>query len=310
MKPSDMKTSASAAVVMTLFATFFWGSNFRAAKIALTSIPPWKASLERFSLAVIGTFAILLFREKIRWEVLSNNLVAFVVLGVVSVAGFNGALFVGLQTSSPITASLIMATTPISANFIEAIIHRQVPAADRIVGMIISLLGVSLVITNGQILSGHIDFARGDLLIFVGSLGWALYTVGARAFASNSTPFETTTWTMLFGTVALGIVAFLFESPIESLADGSGMSFLSILWMGIAGSILAILFWNVGVAVRGAGKTSIFFNFVPIFALIIELAMGTAPRFWQLVGIAITMVGVLIGQGRLAGLAAKEQVRR
>lgn len=131
-------------------------------------------------------------------------------------AGFNGSLFVGLQSSSPITASLIMATTPISANIIEATINRKIPATDRIVGMIVSPLGVSLVITNGQILSGRIDFASGDLIILGGSIGWAAYTVGARAFVTDSTPLETTTGTMLFGTLTLGLAGLPSHSNLRS----------------------------------------------------------------------------------------------
>ncbi|MCP1364189.1 hypothetical protein BIS06_02920 [Halomonas sp. BBD48] len=55
--------------------------------------------------------------------------------------------------------------------------------------------------------------------------------------------------------------------------------------------------WSVGIAVRGPGKTSIFFNFVPIFALLIQMTMGIEPQAAQLTGIAITILGVLIGQG-------------
>lgn len=302
-----MRTSTNTAVILTLLATFFWGSNFQATKIALSSIPPWTASVERFMIAMVAIFVILLIKNKVRWDVLSRNLMTFILLGVIGVAGFNGSLFVGLQTSDPVTASLIMATTPISANIIEAIINRQMPAVDRIIGLIISLFGVSLVITSGQILSGHIEFAPGDLIILAGSVGWAIYTVGTRAFVLNSTPLETTTWTMLFGTITLGLAAFFFENPIQDAAAGSGISFLAILWMGIAGSVLAYFFWNVGIAVRGPGKTSIFFNFVPIFALLIQLAMGTVPYLMQIIGIAITIFGVLVGQGRFSGEVIKRQ---
>lgn len=297
-----MKTSASTAVIMTLMAAFFWGSNFQATKFALESVPPWTASVERFIIAVIGIFAILLIKQGLRVSVLSRNLVAYVLLGVIGVAGFNGALFVGLQTSSPITASLIMATTPISANIIEALLNRQMPGRDRIIGMVVSLIGVSLVITNGHVLSGNIAFAPGDLIILLGSIGWAAYTAGTRAFVKDATPLETTSWTMLFGTIALTLAAFAFESPFTAAAGTSGVSFLAALWMGIAGSVLAYLFWNVGIAVRGPGKTSIFFNFVPVFALLIAMIMGTAPKGVQIVGAILTICGVLVGQGRFAGI--------
>lgn len=304
-----MNTSSTSAVVMTLLATFFWGSNFQAAKIAIGSLPPWTASVERFIIAVVCIYAILLIKEGIRWDILSKNVVAYVVLGIIGVAGFNGSLFVGLQTSSPITASLIMATTPISANIIEALINRQAADKARILGMIISLAGVCLVITNGQILVGHLDFASGDIIILAGSIGWAAYTVGTRKFVSDATPLETTSWTMLFGTLALAAVAFTVENPIASIPAGSGVSLLATVWMGIAGSVLAYLFWNIGIAVRGPGKTSIFFNFVPIFALLIQVAMGIFPTGVQLIGVAITILGVLVGQGRLIGPQTKRTAK-
>lgn len=297
-----MKTPASTAVIMTLMATFFWGSNFQATKFALESVPPWTASVERFIIAVIGIFTILLIKQGLRVSVLSRNLLAYVFLGVIGVAGFNGSLFVGLQTSSPITASLIMATTPISANIIEALLNRRMPGRDRVLGMIVSLIGVSLVITNGHILSGSITIAPGDLIILLGSIGWAAYTVGTRAFVKDATPLETTSWTMLFGTIALTLAAFAFESPFTAAASTSTVSFLAALWMGIAGSVLAYLFWNVGIAVRGPGKTSIFFNFVPVFALLISVIMGTVPQGVQIVGVILTICGVLVGQGRFSGI--------
>ncbi len=297
-----MKTSASTAVIMTLMATFFWGSNFQATKFALESVPPWTASVERFIVAVIGIFTILLIKQGLRVSVLSRNLLAYVFLGVIGVAGFNGSLFVGRQTSSPITASLIMATTPISANIIEALLDRRMPGRDRVLGMIVSLIGVSLVITNGHILSGSITIAPGDLIILLGSIGWAAYTVGTRAFVKDATPLETTSWTMLFGTIALTLAAFAFESPFTAAVGTSTVSFLATLWMGIAGSVLAYLFWNVGIAVRGPGKTSIFFNFVPVFALLISVIMGTVPQGVQIVGVILTICGVLVGQGRFSGI--------
>jgi len=300
-----MKTASNKAVLLTLLAAFFWGSNFQATKFALSGLPPWTASVERFLIAVAGIFLIMAIKEGVRWDVLSRNLFTFLILGVIGVAGFNGALFVGLQSASPVTASLIMATTPISANLIEAILNKRVPGMDRIIGMVISLVGVSLVVTKGQILSGHVVFVSGDLIILAGSVCWAAYTVGTRAFVSGATPMETTSWTMLFGALVLVIAAFIFENPIQSAIAGTGLSLAATLWMGTAGSVLAYLFWNIGIAVRGPGKTSIFLNLVPIFALLIELMMGTVPYTVQIIGIFITILGVFAGQGRFSGLFNK-----
>ncbi|MEP2783626.1 MAG: EamA family transporter [Pseudoruegeria sp.] len=302
-----MNPSPQTAVTLTLLATFFWGSNFQATKIALESIPPWTASVERFLIAVIAIMVVMVYKGAFRREILARNLTAFIVLGIVGVAGFNGALFVGLQTSNPITAALIMATTPISANIVEALINKKRPDFLRVIGMAISLLGVALVVTNGQIVSGHISFASGDLVILAGSIAWAVYTVGTRVFVSDSTPLETTAWTMLFGTIGLGVMAFAVEVPIADMQSGSSLSHLACLYMGIAGSVLAYLFWNVGVATRGPGKTSIFFNFVPVFALVVAAVLGQLPSAIQLLGVFVTICGVLIAQGQITSWMAQSR---
>ncbi|MBC8950203.1 hypothetical protein Xets_02957 [Xenorhabdus sp. TS4] len=293
-----MKTTPQLAIVLTLIATFFWGSNFQVTKFALTSLPPWTASVERFFYAVICIFIFFVWKEGIHSNVLKQNWLAFIVLGAIGVAGFNGAFFVGLQSSNPVTAALIVATTPISANILEAIINRRLPGLMRVIGMAISLLRVALVITNGKLILG--DVVIGDIIIFMGSLGWSIYTVGTRVFVKDATPLATTSWTMLFGAIILVFIAIFVESPITALSSGTFESHLACLYIGIGGSTVAYLFWNMGVAIRGAGKTAVFFNFVPMFSLIIQLMMGNIPSLPQMIGVVITIVGVLLGQGILS----------
>ncbi|MGM3173407.1 DMT family transporter [Dickeya lacustris] len=295
-----MQISSKSAVILTLLATLFWGSNFQATKIALESLSSWTASSERFIIASLLIVAFATLRGQLSFSTLKKNIFPFIFLGAIGVAGFNGALFLGLQTSHPVTAALIMATTPISANILEAIMRRQMPQRIRIIGMAISLLGVSIVITHGKIFAGgSIAFAPGDIIIFVGSLGWSIYTVGTRAMVVESTPIETTTWTMIFGTFILSAIAFIQESPIKTLGSASLSSHLADVYMGIAGSVLAYLFWIIGISTRGPGKTAIFFNFVPLFAIVIQAVLGSMPSYAQLLGAALTIAGVLLGQKKI-----------
>ncbi|BET96423.1 DMT family transporter [Xenorhabdus taiwanensis] len=295
-----MKTTPLLAAALTLIATFFWGSNFQVTKFALTSLPPWTASAERFFYAVICIFTFFAWKEGIHSKVLKQNWWAFIVLGAIGVAGFNGAFFIGLQSSNPVTAALIVATTPISTNILEAIVNRRLPGLMRVVGMVISLLGVAVVITNGELIwGGVVQVVTGDIIIFMGSLGWSIYTVGTRVFVKDATPLATTSWTMFFGAIILGFIAIFVESPMTALSSGTFESHLACFYIGIGGSTVAYLFWNMGVAIRGAGKTAVFFNFVPIFALIIQIMMGNIPSLPQMIGVVITIMGVFLGQGNI-----------
>ncbi|KEP68575.1 permease [Thioclava dalianensis] len=285
----------STAFGLSALAALFWGSNFEATRFVLNDLPPWTAAAGRFAIAATAILLWLALRHGINLRVLRRNWRAFVTLGVLGVAGFNAALFLGLQTASPVSGALIMATSPLSTSLIDALIERRRPRAIALLGMVISLLGVGL--TVGAFSGTH--FASGDWLILVGSLGWALYPIGCRRWVRDASPIETASWTMVSGAVALAIAAFAFEQPLHGLATASSATWEALIWMALAGSVLAYLFWQTGIARRGPGPTSILFNLVPVSALVIAAAFGEIPNASQLAGVAVAIFGVLLASGRL-----------
>lgn len=251
---------------------------------------------------------ILYFKTGFKRNVLRENMVAYALLGGVGIAGFNGALFVGLQTADPVTAALIMSTTPLSANLLEALVNRCWPDQWRIIGTLMSLIGVTLVVSNGTFFMGNsFVLVPGDLFLVLGSLVWAAYTVGCRSFVKNSSPLETTAWTMISGAITLVVIAFVLEQPMSAIARGTLVSHLSTVYMAIPGAVLAYLFFVIGVSVRGSGRTAIFLNLVPVFALFISIIQGHTPSETQALGVIVTILGVLVGDGLV--MVALKRVR-
>lgn len=283
------------AFTLGVFAAVFWGSNFEATRIVLDGLPPWTAAAGRFVLAAAAILLWLRVAEGPNLDALRRNATAFVVLGVVGVAGFNATLFLGMRTSSPVTAALIMGTSPLATNLLDALISRRRPGALALVGMGVSLLGVAL--TVGAFSGTH--FSAGDILILLGSLLWSLYTIGCRRWVRDSTPRATAACTMAFGAVALVLAAVLLEDPVRALAAAPGSAWAALLWMASFGSVLAYLFWQVGVAVRGPAATSVLFNLVPISALLIAAFLGRVPHPSQIAGVALAIFGVLLVSDRL-----------
>jgi drug/metabolite transporter (DMT)-like permease len=283
------------AFALSALAAIFWGTNFEATRIVLQDLPPWTAAAGRFGIAAAAILVWLRLTEGFDLAALRRNALAFAVMGIVGIFGFNAALFLGMRTSSPVTAALIMGTSPLTTSLLDALIQRQAPRPIAVVGMIIGLLGVAL--TVGAFSGAR--FSGGDLLILGGSLAWAIYTIGCRRWVRGATPLASATWTMLVGALALILVALLFESPAASLADASVTAWTAILWMAIPGSVLAYLFWQVGIAVRGPGATSVLFNLVPVAALVVAAGFGRMPAATQILGVAIAIFGVLLSSGRL-----------
>ncbi|TNB49255.1 EamA/RhaT family transporter [Martelella lutilitoris] len=285
----------TAALGLSALSAVFWGTNFEATRIALSGLPPWTAAALRFAIAAVAILFWLRLSSTFELKVLKRNLPAFLSLGIVGVAGFNAALFLGMRTSSPVTAALIMGTTPLTTNLIESILQRRLPSTGMVLGMAISLFGVAL--TVGAFSGAR--FTSGDILILAGSLAWALYTIGCRRIVRDATPMETTAWTMTGGAVTLLLAAFFFETPFTALANANAPALGAVLWMSLVGSVLAYIFWQIGIARRGPGATSVVFNLVPVSALVVASLFGRMPDLFQIGGVAIAIFGILLASCRI-----------
>jgi len=285
----------SSAFALSVVAAILWGTNFEATRIILEQVGPWTAAAGRFVVAALAIMAWLALTQGINTKVLRANAFRFLILGMIGVAGFNAALFLGLQTSSTITGALIMGTSPLTTNLLDALFQRRPPRLVAVIGMGISLVGVAL--TIGAFAGTR--FASGDVLILLGTFAWAVYTIGCRGWVRNASPLETSAWTMVFGALGLILMAFWAEAPASAGAQAGMTTILAMLWMALPGTVLAYLFWQIGVAVRGAGATSVLFNLVPVSALLVAMGFGQMPHLSQIAGVAVAIFGVLLASGRL-----------
>src|SRR3712207_9105026 len=98
---------------------------------------------------------------------------------------------------------------------------------------------------------------------------------------------------MLGGATGLLIVS---APPIAAAdwAAASGASWGAIVYSGIAGLVVAYLFWYRGVRVLGPTRTAMYVNLQPVFALALAwAALGERPGVLPLGGAAARMAGAL-----------------
>ena len=301
-----MKNSLPLAYLGVIIATFFWGTNFNAGAYIIAHQPPITASIERFSLA---TLALLLFfglRGQLRLSTLKNNWPAYLGLGVLGFTLFNLCTFFGLQSTTPINGALILATTPLWTLVFGVIWENEKLNGSRIAGLLAGFIGVVLVITKGQIQTLlRLEVSPGDGIILLGSLAWALNMVGTRRLVNNATAIETTSYSMLFGTLALLPLGLIFENPLQGLATASLSVHLAVVYLALCGSLLAYLLWFNGLEKIGSVRTAIFFNLAPVFTMLVATLTGTAPNVWQLAGAAWVILGVLLASGVLMRLTQR-----
>ncbi|HEU4962735.1 MAG TPA: DMT family transporter [Bacilli bacterium] len=283
--------------ILLILSTSFWGGNFNAGKLAVEHMEPFSIAAWRFGIAAICMLILLGIRERFDGSMFKRNFWAYVLLGVVGVFGFNVLFFVGLKHTSAMNGSLIMAANPLVTVLLSALILREKITKRQAIGIAISLVGVVSVITKGSLdVLLSMDFSKGDLIINAGSICWALYAVLGKKYLKQSTALATTAYSMAVGA--------LLMLPFTALEAGSGAFFDqaisvqgAILFMALLGSVLAYLWWNQGIAKIGASKTSIFFNLVPIWTMVISLATGGTILTVQVVGGILVISGVLFSSG-------------
>ncbi|MEZ8103081.1 EamA family transporter, partial [Vibrio bivalvicida] len=113
----------------------------------------------------------------------------------------------------------------------------------------------------------------------------------------NASALQTTSFTMFFGTLGIVLSAAVSSDMITELLFAPVSVHFAAIYMGIAGSVLAYLFWNVGLSKVGAANTSIFFNLVPVFTMLITACTGILPSPSQLTGALLVIVGVVLSTG-------------
>ncbi|WP_134686033.1 DMT family transporter [Brevibacillus migulae] len=287
--------------IMLLSVSIFMGAAFPLAKYTVDYFSPASAAAWRFGIAAAVMLIMMLATEGIQKHQIKRNIVWFTMMGIVGVFGFNALFFAGMKSTSSVNGALIMALNPLITTMLARVLLKDRISKQQGVGIFLAFIGVSLVITQGSLQTiATLSISGGDAMILAGNLCWALYGVLGRRFVKDATPLATTTYTMVIGALAL-IMSSVYSSNPVPMTDVPLQAWAAILFMALFTSVLGYLWWNQGMKLIGASKTSLFFNLVPVVVMIISLAAGTPVTLIQVLGAAIVIIGVFTSSGLLSG---------
>ncbi|QWE13124.1 DMT family transporter [Polynucleobacter sp. AP-Titi-500A-B4] len=298
-----------ATVAYLLIATSLWAGNAIAGRLLVGSVSPITLSAVRWGLAALLLFP-LGWRVFMPGSALWQNKKRFLLLGLFGVGSYNVLLYLALQTSTAINVTLIGASMPIWMLLIGAVFYQTKPNVLQLIGAIISLLGVVIVMTRGEIdtlLS--MELVIGDLLIMLATILWAFYSwMLSRPGSSNERQ-----WPWADFLMAQVMVGLLWTGFFDGFEIAMGHAYLDLnLWTGslilfvaIGPSLIAYRCWGMGV--NGAGPTvaAFFANFIPLFTAILSAAMlGEPPQLFHGIAFTLIVAGIWVSssQGRSANV--------
>lgn len=284
--------------LLLVLTTLFWGANFNLGKYVLASMSPLAAAAWRFALASLLMSAYLLLRERPDWAGIRRNLLPLGGMALIGIFGFNVCFFYGLQTTSSVNGALIMTLNPTLTVLLAALVVGEAISWRQVLGLGLSMAGVVIVVTGGSWLAlSRLGFAAGDGLLLLGNLCWAVYAVIGKRAIKGLSSLQTTSVTMLIGAAAIALLSVLVSPDAFRLPPASSLA--AIGCMALFGTVLAYLWWNDGLRTIGPARTSVFFDLVPIFTMLISIGMGEHVQLSQWAGALLVISGVLFSSGAL-----------
>jgi len=294
---------ALSTVFYLSLATLLWAGNAIVGRALVGSISPITLSTVRWGLAALMLLPLgwRVFRPS---SALWKNKGRFLVLGLLGVGSYNALLYLALQTSTAINVTLIGASMPIWMLLIGAVFYQVKPQLLQLVGALVSLLGVTVVLTRGQptdILSMQV--VMGDLFIMLATIFWAFYSwmIGRPGTSSERQ------WPWAEFLMAQVMIGLLWTVLFEGLEIAAGHAFIDLnLWTGalilfiaLGPSLIAYRCWGLGVSQAGPTIAAFFANLIPLFTALLSAAMlGDPPRLFHGLAFLLIAGGIIIASAK------------
>lgn len=274
--------------LLLICTSMLWAGNFVAGKFVVGHASAMTLTELRWGIAVLFLIPIVWLRERKLLPPVKAWLPLFL-MGLTGVVLFNLFMFMALERTTADNVGLLSAMNPVAIAIASYLIHQEKMTKRQFVGMLISFIGVIVVITHGnwQMLI-HIRFNTGDLFMLAAVGIWGLYSVAGKQAMKYVSPYMSTLWAGILGTAML-----LPFSPSFQIAKPDMSFWIAALYISFGATVLAMLFWNIGVQRIGGTKTGIFLNFNPIFtAILAYFLIGETFGSAQLIGTIIVIGGV------------------
>ena len=280
--------------VLALLATMtVWGSTFVVTKAILDDAGPFAVAVLRFG---IGLGALLPFAYRRGFRLRLALKPRFLLFGLTGVALYYGLQNLALVFTSAANAALISAGVPVAAAVLASVfLNESIPPA-RLFGIGLSILGVGLVSGTTPSGGGSGAILLGNALMVVAVVAYAAYGVQGRAMRGGEG------YPAVVATAASFAAGLLFLLPLaagEVILFGAPelgpRGWLVLAYLGTVASALAMFLWNHALRYVPASAAALYVNLVPVVGLGFALLFGERVGAAQLVGGALAVAGVLLG---------------
>lgn len=242
-----------------------WGLTFISTKVLIENgLSPQEIFFLRFLIAYLGIWFISprkLFADN--WKDELWLLLGGVTGGSLYFFTENTALEITLATN----VAFIVCTAPLLTTILSLMIYKKEKATRGLIGgSVLALVGVALVVYNGQFVLKISPL--GDLLTLLAAFSWAFYSLIMKKMANRYRTTFITRKIFFYGVLTI-LPAFLFrpwQFSLSGLLQPSVL--LNLLFLSLLASLICFVVWNMVLKQLGTVRASNYIYLNPLFTLV------------------------------------------
>lgn len=265
------------ALIGATLVSIIYGVTFTIAKDVMPLyIDAYGFILLRVGGSVILFWLVWLFMPKEKIEIGDfPRIIAAAFFGV----AFNMlTFFKGLSLTSPISAAVIMVSTPMIVLTLSAIIMKERMQKRKVFGIVLGLIGTAFLILYGKSIGNATNAGLGNFLVLVNAISYGFYLIVVKKLMDKYNAFTFVKWIYLFG--------FLMVLPF------GWSQFQAIDWAVVP----AAIGWKIGFVV----VFSTFFTYLLNLLSMKELKPTTVAVFIYLQPLFATIFAISLGKDELS----------
>jgi drug/metabolite transporter (DMT)-like permease len=287
------------ASILLFVAPVLFASNILVARATADIIPPVHLAFLRW----VATFLLLLPlvgpRLWARRDAIRREWKDLLILGALGMGVCGAFVYIAADTTTAVNIGLIYSASPVLITLMSALIYKEQVRALGIVGMVLSLSGVLIIISRGNIqVLKDFAFTAGDLWIVAAMMSWALYSVLLRHRPSEMG------LTTRFGAVVLAGIVVLAPFTVWEAAMGQSpdWNWEVLGWVAVLSVFASFGAYQLHGFVQrtlGASRTSLFLYLMPIYSAgLAWLLLGEVPQIYHWIGAAFVLPGLMLANIR------------
>lgn len=281
-------------VLLPLMTSVLFSGSYIAGKYTTVDLGPLTTTLLRYLIALVFLSGLLVHYKRRSLELRRRDILPAVTLGLTGIVGYHYFFFLSLRYTEVANTAIINALSPVLTGFAAALFIGERLSRRNYAGVAVALVGVLVLLSRGDLGTfAELSFNKGDILMLLSVVSWMIYALLIKTMVDRYSGFTLTFYSTLFGVLILLLLA-PGESALEQIGAMSVESLVSVVYMGVCGSGLGYLLYNLSIREIGPTRTSSFvYSVIPLIVAILA---------WLFFRQAITPIMVLSVAMILLGL--------